>query len=64
MGRIKTRDIKKLGSELVEKYREKFCDDFETNKQVLKELKIEGKQFRNKLAGYITRIIQRSKKIS
>ncbi len=58
MGRIKTRDIKRLGVELVEKYKDRFTTDFQTNKEVLKELKIEGKQFRNKLAGYITRIMR------
>jgi small subunit ribosomal protein S17e len=58
MGRIKTRDIKRLGIQLVEKYRDKFTTDFETNKQILKDFKIEGKRFRNKLAGYITHIMK------
>ena len=41
-------------------YPEKFKDDFETNKHVVKELNLfSTKIIRNKVAGYITRIAVR-----
>ena len=58
MGNIRTKDIKKASSELVEMYPDKFNDDFENNKQALEELNIRigTKLMRNKVAGYITRL--------
>ena len=59
MGRIKTREIKRIARQLVEKYPDKFSPDFETNKQVLKDLGIfTSKKMRNKVAGYIVRLMK------
>ncbi len=61
MGRIKPRSIKRLGKKLVEKYPELFSTNFEENKRVLERIAVfPGKAFRNKLAGYITRLKKRS----
>ena len=47
--------IKIQGKRIIEKYADKFTNDFEHNKQVLKELAIfSSKKIRNKIAGYIT----------
>jgi small subunit ribosomal protein S17e len=60
IGRIKTDDIKKASFELLEKYPDRFGKDFEENKKVLDELNIvEEKRARNKVAGYLTRILNR-----
>ncbi|MCD6381679.1 MAG: 30S ribosomal protein S17e [Candidatus Aenigmarchaeota archaeon] len=57
MGRIKTKEIKRMARQLVEKYTERFSDDFEKNKSVLSELEIfESKKMRNKVAGHIVRL--------
>ncbi len=57
MGRIKPRHIKTLGKKLSEKYGELFVADFETNKEILEKIaEFPGKKFKNKLAGYLTRI--------
>jgi small subunit ribosomal protein S17e len=55
MGRIKTSSVKNIAKELLEKYGDKFSDDFQKNKEVLSELaKFESKRLRNVVAGYIT----------
>ena len=44
---------------LVEKYPDKFTSDFEHNKRVVGELLKTTKRVRNRVAGYITRLIKR-----
>lgn len=59
MGRIRTKEVKRLAKQLVEKYGDRFSKDFETNKQVLNELGIfSSKKMRNKVAGYIVRLMK------
>ncbi|MFP3132866.1 MAG: 30S ribosomal protein S17e [Nitrososphaeria archaeon] len=54
--------IRKLAEELLKQYGKKFIDNFEENKKVLNEIaEIKSKYLRNKVAGYITRIVARSK---
>ena len=55
---IKPSYIKSLGTELVNKQRENFSNNFEENKQQLVKSAIIGsKRVRNRVAGYITRKI-------
>ena len=59
MGKIRTTMIKRLAKELVEKYPGKFTIVFEENKQQLKNIGIfQSKRIRNRVAGYIVRIIR------
>ncbi len=61
MGRIKTSLIKRIANELLEKYPDKFCKDFEKNKKIVEELVgIKSKKIRNMVAGYITSYLKRS----
>jgi small subunit ribosomal protein S17e len=47
--------IKRLSTELLEKYSERFTTDFEENKKTILSLAIiRSKVLRNKMAGYIT----------
>ncbi len=47
--------IKSVSDELLSKYRERFSDNFDENKQMVTELTtIESKQVRNRVAGSIT----------
>ena len=63
MGRIRTHDIKKVSFEIIERYENRLNTDFQTNKEVVEELKIAGsKRVRNKIAGYVTRLYKRSHK--
>ena len=59
MGRIRTIPIKNVGEMLLEKFPDKFNDDFENNKNVILEvMSIESKKIRNRIAGYITHVIK------
>ncbi len=60
MGRIKPKFVKINARRLLETYPDKFNDDFEHNKNVIKELNIiNSKKIRNQLAGYITRLMRK-----
>ncbi len=57
MGRIKTKLIKRLTLELLEKHRDKLTTDFEANKKLVAELMAgTSKKLRNVIAGYVTRL--------
>jgi len=59
MGRIRTKDIKDTAKAAYEAYPERFGDNFEENKQKLKELGVlseKSKRHRNRIAGYIVRV--------
>lgn len=59
MGRIKTRDIKKLAAKLI-KENDKFVGNFKGNKEVLKGIYInKTKKMQNKIAGYIAKTLKR-----
>lgn len=52
--------IKRLSTELLEKYPDKFTIDFEENKKTILSLAvIRSKVLRNKMAGYITSKLKR-----
>lgn len=55
--------IKRLSNEIMNEYQNKFGTDFSSNKQILNEITIiRSKSLKNKIAGYITKILQRQKK--
>ncbi len=61
MGRIKSKWIKNIAVILIEKYPGKFNNDFNNNKNVLHQMNIvSGKFTRNKLAGYLSKVVGRS----
>lgn len=58
MGKVRTVLIKRLSRELVERYHDSFSTDFDQNKEVLDELLTNTtKRLRNRIAGYITRLM-------
>jgi ribosomal protein S17E len=60
MGRVKTKEIKKLSFVIIEKNPGKFNEDFKKNKQAVREMKIiDEKRATNKIAGYITKTMKR-----
>ena len=62
MGRIRTRFIKNLSEDIVAKYPGKFGADFKKNVEALEELNIIEEKFtRNKVAGYIVKVIRKKK---
>ena len=59
MGRIRQTFIKRIGDELIEKYKDRFTTVFETNKKIVQEVAlISTKRLRNRIAGYITHKIK------
>ena len=57
-GKVRTETIKRLAMQIYEKFPNKFTTEFEYNKNILKEVtNYTSKRFRNKIAGYITRIL-------
>jgi small subunit ribosomal protein S17e len=65
MGRVKSTAIKNLARDILEEHGDKFTTDFDKNKKVLASVKkIESIKVRNVVAGYITKVIKRSKKVA
>lgn len=62
MGRVKSLPIKRTTLELLEKHSDLFSDNFEKNKVVVNKIVEADKKTRNSIAGYITRIVKRTKK--
>ncbi|MFA5397496.1 MAG: 30S ribosomal protein S17e [Methanomicrobiales archaeon] len=61
---IKPSYIKSLGQELIVKHGNRFSGDFDENKLVLADVSIIGsKRVRNRVAGYVTRKVNRRKEI-
>lgn len=59
MGRIKTKAVKAVTFELLERYKGRFGTDFAANKAVLKQVaEIRSSKLRNVIAGYVTRLMQ------
>ena len=55
--------IKRLSTEILNEYKDKFGTDFSTNKQSLNEVSIiRSKGLKNEIAGYITKILKRQQK--
>ncbi|HKU84082.1 MAG TPA: 30S ribosomal protein S17e, partial [Candidatus Nitrosocosmicus sp.] len=53
--------VKKMANELLERYPDKFTSDFNENKETTKNFAIvRSKELRNKIAGYITKSVNRN----
>ena len=52
--------IRRYSLMLLERYPSLFTEDFETNKELLKNVaKITSKELRNEIAGYLTRMVKK-----
>ncbi|HDN51222.1 MAG: 30S ribosomal protein S17e [Thermoplasmata archaeon] len=62
MGNVKPSFIKKLAKELLKRYPGEFTEDFEKNKKLVERLTTRyTKNVRNRIAGYISRMMEKSK---
>ncbi len=53
--------VKRMSNELLERYPDKFTIDFNKNKETIQNYaQIRSKELRNKIAGYITAIVNRN----
>ena len=58
MGNIRSQKIKRTSKELVAKYHQHLSTDFEHNKILVNKLtNVMSKRMRNRIAGYVTRIM-------
>ncbi|MDR2967502.1 MAG: 30S ribosomal protein S17e [Methanobacteriaceae archaeon] len=59
MGNIRTSFVKRISKELIETHKGKFTTDFDENKKMVAEYStVSTKHLRNKIAGYITRLVK------
>lgn len=59
MGRVRPKHVKRLARSLVDEHEDMFSEDFDENKEALKELDVvDSKKFRNRVAGYIIRVLE------
>jgi len=59
MGRIRTKLIKRVGSDLVRAHADRFTEDFAKNKPVVREkADVPSKKMRNVIAGYVTKLMK------
>ena len=59
MGKVRPNHIKKLARELVEGFPKRFNSDFENNKKLVATLtNVTSTKIRNRVAGYITRLVK------
>ena len=58
MGKVRPEAVKKISREMIKRYPDRFTTDFEENKKGLEPLlKIPSIRLRNRIAGYITRLV-------
>ncbi|NHJ85896.1 MAG: 30S ribosomal protein S17e [Asgard group archaeon] len=58
MGNIRSDKIKRTAKELVAKYHQHLSTDFDHNKVLVSKLtNVDSKRMRNRIAGYVTRIM-------
>lgn len=63
MGKVRPIYVKRTARKLLEKYPDKFTEDFEHNKRVVDQLLSSSKRVRNRIAGYITRLIRQQARL-
>lgn len=57
MGRIKTKQIKRVTMDLMDAHSQEFSKEFETNRGLVEKFSdIKSKKLRNTIAGYVTRL--------
>ncbi len=62
MGRVRPRHVKRLAKDLIDENEGEFEEDFDHNKEKLKEMdEIDSKKLRNRVAGYMVRVLQNKK---
>ncbi len=64
MGKVRPLFIKKISRELIEEYPNVFSVEFEKNKDLLgKYVEIPSKSVRNRVAGYLTKLMKKKIKL-
>lgn len=62
MGKVRPERVKKISRELLKRFPDQFSTDFEANKKTLATVaSIYSTKLRNRIAGYVTRLVVISK---
>lgn len=57
LGKVRPANVKKVSHELIERYPDRFGNDFQTNKKALDSvIQVYSPKLKNRVAGYITRL--------
>lgn len=63
MGRIKQSSLKRLANKLLLEHKEELGTDLDKNKEIVRKFSnIESKSIRNKIAGYISKVVKQRTK--
>lgn len=58
MGKVRTEHVKRTARELVQRFPGKFTTDFKNNKKMVAEFtNLSSTKLRNRIAGYVTRLV-------
>ena len=58
MGKVRTEHVKRIARELVQRFPDKFTTNFENNKKLVEEFtNLSSTKLRNRIAGYVTRLV-------
>ncbi|MCW3978054.1 MAG: 30S ribosomal protein S17e [Candidatus Bathyarchaeota archaeon] len=58
MGKVRPERVKRIAKELVQRFPDKFTTDFENNKKLVEDfVEISSVRLRNRIAGYVTRLV-------
>ncbi len=58
MGKVRTEHVKRTARKLVQRFPDKFTTDFENNKKLVEEFtNLSSTKLRNRIAGYVTRLV-------
>jgi small subunit ribosomal protein S17e len=61
MGKVRSDHVKKASRKLIQRFPDRFITDFESDKKALEAIaRINSTKMRNRIAGYITRLVARS----
>lgn len=58
MGKVRPEHVKRTAKELVQRFPDKFTTNFKNNKKLVKEFtNLSSTKLRNRIAGYVTRLV-------
>lgn len=58
MGKVRPEHVKRIAKELVQRFPDKFTANFENNKKLVGEFtNLSSTKLRNRIAGYVTRLV-------
>jgi small subunit ribosomal protein S17e len=58
LGKVRPEHVKRTAKELVQRFPDRFTTDFEENKKLVEEFtSLSSRKLRNRIAGYVTRLV-------